>query len=153
MISREDAQKMLERIWQELKSSRRYTFFSSPDWKESFEPKSGVYAVWEKGEERPVYAGETANLKERMSDFEDSRHHTLRRTIGKKKFEHMEGFEKATTKKKFPEHIEKLVGNYFRENLMVACLPIYFGRKEVEEYIDEKFHPTYHRRKRRRKGD
>ena len=83
------------------------------------------------------YVGETSNLKERMRDFDDTRHHTLRRTIGQKKFGDVDGFEKATTKKKFPPHIEKLVDDYFRENLTISYLPMYFGRMELEEFINE----------------
>jgi hypothetical protein len=70
-----------------------------------------------------------------MSDLLDSRHHTVRRTIGERFFSTHDGFIKATTRKKFPDHIEVLVSNHLCNNLMVAVLAVDLGRKELEEMI------------------
>lgn len=80
--------------------------------------------------------GETGNLKGRMNDLLDSRHHTVRRTIGQKLFSTMEGFQKATTKSKFPEHIESLVNEHICTKLSLAFLEVKLGRKELEELIE-----------------
>lgn len=150
MISATGAHKILEKIWEELKYKDRFACLSE-NWKENFPNEPGVYVVWEKGEENPVYVGETGNIRERMGDFKNTLNHTLRRTVGRENFKHAEGFEAATSKKKFPEHIEKLVDDYFRENLTVSCLPTYLGRKEFEEYIIDKFNLKYKREEKRRK--
>ena len=110
------------------------TVTMSRKWTGKIPPEAGVYVL--KENENIVYVGETGNLRERMNDLLDSRHHTVRRTIGEKLFSKTEGFKKATTKEKFPDHIEKLVNNHITDNLKVAYLEIPMGRKELEEFIE-----------------
>ena len=124
----------------ELKS----TLFENDNWKDivltrawttTIPSKAGVYALKEANE--IVYVGETGNLRGRMTDLLDSRHHTVRRSIGKKFFAHHEGFIQATTKNKFPDHIENLVNRHISNNLRIAFLPVSLGRKELEEFIEK----------------
>ena len=103
-------------------------------WTSEIPSEAGVYALREN--EKIVYVGETGNLKGRMNDLLDSRHHTVRRTIGQKLFSTMEGFQKATTKSKFPEHIESLVNEHICTKLSLAFLEVKLGRKELEEFIE-----------------
>ncbi|CAM3502118.1 GIY-YIG domain-containing protein [Flavobacterium longum] len=103
-------------------------------WAESIPEEAGVYVM--KENDKIVYVGETGNLQGRMYDLLDSRHHTVRRTIGEKLFSNEEGFTKATTRKKFPEHIEELVNNHICTNLYLAYLEVQLGRKELEEFIE-----------------
>ena len=113
--------------WQEIVLTRQ--------WTSSIPSKAGVYAL--KEETELVYIGETGNLRGRMTDLLDSRHHTVRRSIGKKLFSHHEGFIQATTKNKFPDHIEILVNEHICNNLRIAFLPVSLGRKELEEFIEK----------------
>jgi len=47
-------------------------------WASTIPSKAGVYVLREETE--IVYVGETGNLKGRMNDLLDSRHHSIRRT-------------------------------------------------------------------------
>ena len=113
--------------WQKIVMTRKWTSQIPHD--------AGVYILLEK--DNIVYVGETGNLQGRMNDLLDSRHHTIRRTIGQKYFSNNKGFIQATTKNKFPEHIEILVNNYICNNLMLAYLLVPIGRKELEEIIEK----------------
>jgi len=104
-------------------------------WTSNVPSKAGVYVIKE-GEEI-VYVGETGNLRGRMNDLLDSRHHTIRRTIGKNLFSEQEGFIQATTKTKFPEKFEILLNKYISNNLKIAYLSVKLGRKELEEFIEQ----------------
>ena len=103
-------------------------------WSSQIPSVAGVYIFKEK--EEIVYVGETGNLQGRMTDFLDSRHHTIRRTIGQTFFSTQSGFIQATSKSKFPEHIEILVNDHIVTNLSLAFLEVPLGRKELEELIE-----------------
>jgi hypothetical protein len=103
------------------------------EWAKLVPAQAGVY-VFMHGENL-VYVGETGNLRGRMKDLLDSRHHTIRRTIGVRLFAEVEGFAKASITAKFPAHIELLVNNHITENLRLAYLPVSLGRKELEELV------------------
>lgn len=107
-------------------------------WAASIKDRPGVYALKEKYKNSIIYVGETGSLRGRMSDLLDSRHHTVRRSIGEKHFAHITGFERATTRKKFPEHIELMVDKYIESNLMLSILEVQLGRKELEEFIEDR---------------
>jgi hypothetical protein len=49
-------------------------------WWRDIPSTAGVYAVYEGS--LLIYVGETADLRERMRDFGDTRHHTLSRSVG-----------------------------------------------------------------------
>lgn len=103
-------------------------------WTSQIPSVAGVYVF--KENENIVYVGETGNLKGRMNDFLDSRHHTLRRTIGQKLFSTHTNFIQATVKNKFPDRIEVLLNDYICTNLSLAYLTVSLGRKELEELIE-----------------
>jgi len=104
-------------------------------WTSTVPSKAGVYVLREGTE--IVYVGETGNLKGRMNDLLDSRHHTIRRTIGKNLFSNLKGFIQATTKVKFPDEFEILVNEHICNNLNIAYLAVELGRKELEEFIEQ----------------
>ena len=111
------------------------------EWFASIKHVPAVYVLIESG--RIVYVGETGSLQGRMRDLRDSRHHNVRRHIGEKYYSKKEGYEKASSKQKFPEHIEKLVDRYIKSKLKLSYLEIRLGRKEVEEYIEKDINPKY----------
>jgi hypothetical protein len=104
------------------------------EWAKEIPSKAGVYVF--KDNDKIVYVGETGNLRGRMKDLLDSRHHTIRRTIGVKFYSTIDGFVKATTKIKFPEHIETLVNGHICKKLLLAYVEVSLGRKELEEMIE-----------------
>ncbi|MDB5052321.1 MAG: hypothetical protein JWM44_371 [Bacilli bacterium] len=103
---------------------------------------SGIYVVWNQ-DNKIVYVGETSNLQERMNDLKDTRHHTLRRAIGHSEFFRELGYYKATSKKKFPAHIEDLITKFFLDNLNLTYCSTKIGRKEFEEYLVRRYNPKY----------
>lgn len=116
-----------EENWKEIELTRK--------WTSTIPSKAGVYAL--KHGEEIVYVGETGNLKGRMNDLLDSRHHTIRRTIGKILFSHQSNFIQATTKIKFPDKYEELLNKHICENLKIAYLTLELGRKELEELVEK----------------
>jgi len=104
-------------------------------WTKKVPPVAGVYILKENG--AIIYVGESGNLRKRMEDLLDSRHHTVRRTLGEKLFASEEDFVIATTKKKFPARIETLLNDHIGANLSMAYIPVTLGRKELEELIVE----------------
>lgn len=116
------------------------------DWKNQFPKDAGVYAFFM--DDKIVYVGETGSLQGRMNDMRNSQHHTLRRSVGTRKFGDIPGFEQATSHKKFPPHIEELVIEYLC-GLQVKALPVHFGRKEIEEYLITKYSPIYNQKTKR----
>ncbi len=116
------------------------------DWKLQFPSHAGVYVFKENND--IVYVGETGNLRGRMKDLFDTRHHTVRRTIGQKLFSSIEGYHPATSKVKFAPHIEIMVNNHICTNLSIAFLEIKLGRKELEEMIEKEINPEIRLNKR-----
>lgn len=107
------------------------------DWVKIFPSKAGVYAAFERG--NIVYVGETGNIRGRMRDLRDSRHHSLRRNIGKNNFSGERGYKDANTKEEFPKHIEKKVDDWLTKKIKISALPTKLGRKELEEKFIEKY--------------
>ncbi len=110
-------------------------------WVELFPSKPGVYVVLEN--DKPIYVGETGNIRKRMRGLLDTRHHTLRRAVGKRKFCKKDGYRDASSKHKFPDHIEKLVVEYIKKRFEICSLPVSLGRKELEERIMVKYDTKY----------
>lgn len=127
--------------WKELKLTRQ--------WAKSFPADSGVYMLFENGQ--LVYVGESGSLSGRVTDMLNSRHHTVRRALGELRFKDVPGYTKATSSIKYPEHIEKLVEETMR-GFKISALPIPFGRKEFEEYVESKHKPELNRKGKRGGG-
>lgn len=111
------------------------------EWARQFPSEAGVYVLFEAGE--LVYVGETGSIKERMTDYLDTRHHTVRRKIGKFNFSNIKGYKSATSKLKFPPHIEKMVEDWLKEKIKLCYVVVSLGRKELEEKIIYIYKPKY----------
>jgi GIY-YIG catalytic domain len=107
------------------------------EWTNAIPNVAGVYALKQSDNNSIVYVGETGNLRGRLKDLLDSRHHTVRRTIGEKFYSQIEGYESATSKLKFPSHIEVLVNEHICKKLSIAYIEVKLGRKELEENVQE----------------
>lgn len=153
MLSDEEIMAYLEDLESKLrKRGAISTVELSRKWIAQFPSKPGVYFVWEDGEDNPVYVGETGNIRGRMRDLQDSRHHTLRRSIGEHRFSGEPGYRSASTKRKFPADIEEKVHAWLTGKTTISALPVKLGRKELEERICERCKPKYNK-KGQRTGD
>lgn len=83
--------------------------------------------------------GETGLLRSRMKDLLDTRNHVLRRKIGNTKFIKLPGFQKATSSKNFNPGIEDKLNKWIESNLEISTLAVDLGRKELEEFIYDKY--------------
>lgn len=123
--------KYIEETYKKLlddKIKRKLSF--EHNWTVDIPSEPGVYLVFHKNKDKPIYVGETRNIKERMKDLKRTLNHTLRRSIGKEKFG-----EKATSSKKFSPSNEKKLNEFFEKEISVSWAVVEFGRKEIEEYI------------------
>lgn len=131
-----------------IKKSNRRKIYLSSKWINTLPLEPGVYVVFEKG--ILVYVGETGNIQYRMWDMMNSRQHQLRRNVGRMNFSKMPGYRKASSRKKFPEKLEKKLNRWIQNKFEISTLPVYFGRKELEEYIIEQYKPKYNQKGRRK---
>ena len=122
----------------------------SRDWAtKTFPQLSGVYALFEGSV--MVYVGESGNIRKRMKDLLDTRHHAVRRNIGKTNFGKLPGFIEASSYQKFPEHIEERVESWIIEKIKISVLPIEIGRIEFEERMIGKIpRPKYNIKEKRK---
>lgn len=116
------------------------------EWAKLQPEDAGVYMIFENG--KPVYVGESGSISGRISDMLDSRHHTVRRSLGEMRFSTTAGYAKASSKSKHPEHIEALIVQTM-QSFKLSVLPIKIGRKEFEEYVFEKHKPELNRKAKR----
>jgi hypothetical protein len=146
-MDRATIQREIERIekclfnsdnWKEMELTRR--------WAKSFPDDSGVYMLFDKGQ--LIYVGESGSISGRVMDMLNSRHHTVRRALGELRFKDVPGYKKATSSIKYPEHIEMLVEKTMK-GFKISVLPILFGRKEFEEYVESKYKPELNRKGKR----
>lgn len=134
-----DIDKYLGKLKNDLLNNSHWKDASlTTEWANTFPDEAGVYALRENNQ--IIYVGETGNIKGRMKDLLDSRHHTVRRTIGERHFSKIKGFKKATTRLKFPAKIEEMVNTYIQKNIQVSCVEVPLGRKELEELVEAKIH-------------
>ena len=94
--------------------------------------------------EQIVYVGESGSLSGRVMDMLNSRHHTVRRALGELRFKDVPDYKKATSSIKYTAHIENMVEETMK-GFKISVLPIPFGRKEFEEYIESKHKPELNR--------
>lgn len=99
----------------------------------SLPTSGGVYGVYR--DDQLIYVGESGCLKERIGDVFETRHHSLRRTLGEELFGDTPGFERATTDRLFSPEIEKALTKFTEEHLALLAIPLKLGRKEIEEKL------------------
>lgn len=131
-----DATKYLELFRDKLLEPTNFTTVNlTRQWANTMPSSAGVYIFKENG--KIVYVGETGNLRRRMKDLLDSRHHNIRRTIGAMYYSNIGGFLKATNKIKFPPHIEILVNDHIIHKMEFGYPEVSLGRKELEKMIEK----------------
>jgi len=113
----------------ELFNSERIQFKKCRIWrKENVPNEAGIYAVFE-NRDNLLYIGESGNLKDRMSEMNRTVNHSFRKQLG-----HLR-YNGVKSRKKFTEDIERLLDEYFENNLFVSFLPVNYGRLEIETYL------------------
>lgn len=117
-------------------------------WINNMPSEPGIYAIFEK--KTLVYIGETGNIQGRMWDMMDSRHHQLRRNVGRMNFSKIKGYRDADSSTKFPAKIERKLDRWIQNKFKISALPLYLGRKELEEDIVEYYKPKYNKKGRRK---
>ncbi len=111
---------------------------------------SGVYFIFDNG--NLCYVGESGSLFGRLKDFHRTLNHTFRRSLGEAKYSDHLNYKKATSTNKFCDEIEDLLDSYIKGNIRISYKPILIGRKEFEDWMQEK-HPEINflnKRKRRK---
>jgi len=141
-------EKFLAKKEKEIINGNWKLFEFSKDWLMTFDTEAGVYVIREEG--KVCYVGETGSIRKRMKDMLDTRNHSLRRTIGNKRFSEKEGYAVGTASKKFPPKYEEELNRIFEDNFEVSAITVKIGRKELEERLVEKFKPIYNSRAKRK---
>lgn len=108
---------------QELLNAERVSY----EKRDTFPPKPGCYLIREKGIIR--YVGETRNLRARMMESKRTQNHTLKSYVGRKLFGRWEG-----QKTRYNDEEER-INKYLIKYITISFIPVYFGRKELEEHV------------------
>lgn len=123
----------VERFESELFHAEKIKFTFERNWSSNFPSKAGIYAIFD--EDKLVYIGETANLKERMKEVKRTYNHSFRRKLGKYLIE-----DSKVVKGKFEETLELKLNDYYMNRIQFTYKELNFGRLEVESYIIHRYH-------------
>lgn len=146
-ISRQQVMDAIAACEKLLMSGPRVPLLLTRDWERRFPKESGVYAVFD--DDQLIYLGETGWIAKRMADLLSSQNHVLRRSIGNTMFQDEPGFQKATSNRRFPDHIEEKLVDYITSHLSVTAVVVHFGRSEIEEHLAAQYRPQYNSKGRR----
>lgn len=146
-ISTKEINDYLEAMHSNITSLEKVSIELTLEWSKKAPNEPGVYIVFE--EENIMYVGETGLLRGRMKDIRDSRNHTLRRKIGEALFSNSSNYQKGTCKKKHDDETEIRINQHMESDLKIVYMVVWLGRKELESYLIEKYHPKYNSRKER----
>ena len=148
-MTKEEINNYLKELEQELCSeNNRKSVEMTREWAKKFPDAEGVYLVWENG--KICYVGETGYIRGRMYDLLNTRHHTIRRTVGNERYKDRPDFNKATSYDRFSDEIEAELNQWMEKNLEISTLEVKLGRKELEEHLFEKCDPKYNNRGKRK---
>lgn len=132
----------LSELERQIRNSNKMPIRLTREWvKCNFENKPAVYIFWEGNS--ICYVGESACMKGRMGDLLNTKNHTIRRNFGNCYFFNHPLYEKPSSKKSFCPEIEALLIHKMESDLSLSFLYTELGRKELEEFIFEKYSPTY----------
>ena len=105
----------------------RIAFTFDRKWSSNFPNQAGIYAIFD--QDKLVYIGETADLKERMKDVKRTVNHTFRKKLGLKLY------NAKLVNRKYDEKTEADLNEYYLTNLTFAYKSILFGRLETETQL------------------
>lgn len=139
MLTRTQIDALLAEYAKQLLKAPRQRIRLDRLWVRDFLAAPGIYGIFQG--DTLIYAGESGSLRKRMGDLLNTTNHNFRRQIGKQLFSEREGFVCASSKRKFDPPLEVELCAWIQKNAMVALLPIDFGRKEIEEYLVDRYKP------------
>lgn len=147
-MTQQEIKKYLQELEQKLLSDKnRQSIELTREWTKQFPTEAGVYLIRENGQ--ISYVGETGSIRARMADLLNTQNHVIRRTIGNVKYKNHPGFEKATSHKKYIPEIETKLNKWIKSKLEISILAVELGRKELEEFLYEKYKPKYNNKGKR----
>ena len=117
----------LPRLAHRLFIAERRELFASRGWTTQIPNAPGVYAIWHRESGRPVYIGETADLRSRMIDLGRYHNHTCRRKLAKALG--MNGGNPS------------VLSAEIARTHQLSCLELWLGRVELEEYLLVRWRP------------
>ena len=119
------------------------------DWTLSFPKQPGIYVVFMEG--KPVYVGESGNVRARMSDLRRTMNHTLRRKLGNEYMTSHPQFTRVlNSKQRFHDSVEMELNIWMQSNLAIRGIAIAFGRVEIEEFLIETWDPKFNDKRARK---
>lgn len=127
-LTTEDIITCVDQIESELFNATKIKFTFDKFWSSNFPAKAGIYAIFDNN--KLVYVGETANIKERMKEVKRTVNHSFRKKLGK----YLEPNAKVQGSK-YPEALEQKLNTYFTNNLYFTSTEVNFGRLEIESYL------------------
>lgn len=99
-------------------------------WTEEIPEAPGVYLLID-SEKVVLYVGESANLKSRLKELKLTYKHPARRKIGEIYCKLL----KIDGKNRFSEECEKMLNEFFKQNITVKYMELSIGRLDVEDYL------------------
>jgi hypothetical protein len=131
--SKSDILSFVDDFEKELFQADKTKFSFDRNWSSNFPNKAGIYAIFDN--EKLVYVGETANIKERMKEVKRTYNHSFRKKLGRFLIE-----DAIITKGKFEEILELRLNVYYLERISFAYKELNFGRLEVESHLIQRNH-------------
>lgn len=126
--SKSDIISFVDNFEKELVQAEKINFSFDRNWSSKFPSKAGIYAIFD--EDKLVYVGETANLKERMKEVKRTYNHSFRKKLGRFLIEGAK-----VTKGKFEETLELKLNDYYVDRVKFTYKELNFGRLEVESHL------------------
>jgi hypothetical protein len=128
ILTKEKLNDAIEACENELFSNDKISYSKAKNWTSNFPSHAGIYAIFDNN--KFIYVGETADIKERMKDVRRTINHTFRRKLGKKLYGNA-----VLEKGKFDLDIENRLHEYCIENISFAYVKVNFGRLEIESSL------------------
>jgi hypothetical protein len=109
----------------ELLHAPKRELFGVHTWTNALPTAPGVYALWERASGRPIYVGETANLRARMGDLGRFRNYICRRKLAQ--VLEMTGDD------------ELALSAMIAQTHQLSFIVVWLGRVELEEFLSVKW--------------
>jgi len=123
----------VDKFEKELIESEKIKFSFERNWSSNFPNKAGIYAIFD--DDKLVYIGETANLKERMKEVKRTYNHSFRKKLGRYLVK-----DAKIIKGKFEEDLEKRLNDYYLKRISMSIKELNFGRLEIESHLIHRNH-------------
>jgi hypothetical protein len=144
-LEQQAMQRYIDAVLAAFVAPRGIEYQQNRAWRNQFPAHPGVYGIY-RIPNQLIYVGESGNLRGRMGDLFDTRHHVLRRSLGQQLFSNQPGFEMATARRQFPMQMELDLNELMQNEIQVHIFVSLFGRKELEERLIQEYRPVFNQR-------